>query len=137
MLRLELIRPIPRLLAERAECFGDKIAFCDGRRTLTYAELDRRTARLAGHLLRLGLAHGDRVLIYMDDRAETAESCLATTRCSAVGVCVNPHAALPEIAYMLDDSGARGSHRRGARRPRARPPRRAVRGGRRSRAGRR
>ncbi|MWA01624.1 AMP-binding protein [Actinomadura sp. LD22] len=107
MLRLELIQPVPHLLAEQAERFGDKVAFRDDRRSVGYADLERRTARLAGHLRSLGVARGDRVLIYMDDRVETAESYLATPRCGAVGVCVNPGAALPEIGYMLDNSGAR------------------------------
>jgi rifamycin polyketide synthase module 1/2/3 len=107
MLRTELIRPIPLLLDERAERYRDKIAFYDARRSVSYAELACRTARMAGHLAALGVRRGDRVLIYMDNRVETAESYLASARASAVGVCVNPMGARPEIGYMLQDSGAR------------------------------
>ncbi|HKS46979.1 MAG TPA: class I adenylate-forming enzyme family protein [Amycolatopsis sp.] len=107
MLRVELIRPVPQLLTEHAERFGDKVAFCDDHRAVTYAGLAERTRRLAGHLVAAGVARGDRVLIYLDNSAETAESYLATTRASLVGVCVNPDAAPAEIGYMFTDSGAR------------------------------
>jgi rifamycin polyketide synthase module 1/2/3 len=107
MLRVELICPIPELLAERAERLGDKTAFQDDRRSISYTELDRRTGRLAGHLADLGISPGDRVLIYMDDCVETAESYLAMPRCGAVGVCVNPNGAPREIGFMLRDCEAR------------------------------
>ena len=107
MLRVELIRPIPQLLAERAERIPAKVAFHDDHRSLTYGELADRTRRLAGHLVAEGVAPGERVLIYLDNSVETAESYLMTTRASLVGVCVNPAAAPAEIAYMLEDSDAR------------------------------
>lgn len=107
MLRVELIRPVPQLLVERAQRFGDKVAFSDARHSLTYADLERRTSNLAGHLVDLGLRRGERALIYMDNRVETAESYLAVTRCGVVGVCVNPQAAPAEIGFMAQDCGAR------------------------------
>ncbi|GAB3003193.1 acyl--CoA ligase [Amycolatopsis acidiphila] len=106
MLRVELIRPIPQLLVEHAERFQDKVAFYDDRRSVTYAALAERTRRLAGHLVEAGVARGERVLIYLDNSVETAESYLATTRASVVGVCVNPDAAPSEIGYLLADSDA-------------------------------
>ena len=107
MLRVELIRPIPQLLVEHAERFQDKVAFYDDRSAVTYAELAERTRRLAGHLVGRGLSRGDRVLIYLDNSVETAESYLATTRAGVIGVCVNPQASPVEIAHMLADSDAR------------------------------
>lgn len=107
MLRVELIRPIPQLLVEHAQRFQDKVAFYDDRNSVTYAELAERTRRLAGHLVDRGLARGSRVLIYLDNRVETAETYLATTRAGVVGVCVNPQASPSEVAYMLADSDAR------------------------------
>lgn len=107
MLRVELIRPIPQLLVEHAERFRDKVAFYDDRSSVTYAELDTRTRRLAGHLVSRGLSRGDRVLLYLENSVESAEAYLATTRAGVVGVCVNPNASPAEIAYMLADSDAR------------------------------
>lgn len=107
MLRVELICPIPQLLAEHASRFGDKVAFYDDRSSVSYAELAERTRRLAGHLVGQGLGRGDRVLLYLENSVETAESYLAVTRAGAVGVCANPQAAPPEVGYMLADSEAR------------------------------
>ncbi|HET9255623.1 MAG TPA: beta-ketoacyl synthase N-terminal-like domain-containing protein, partial [Pseudonocardiaceae bacterium] len=106
MLRVELIRPLSELLRGHAEHRGDKIAFYDARRGVNYAELERRTARLAGHLVGLGLRRGDRVAIYLGDSVEVVESCLAAIRARAVGVPLNPRASDGELAYLLDDSGA-------------------------------
>ena len=55
MLRTELIRPVHELLLEHATRLGGKTAYSDGRRRLTYAALERRTARLAGHPAFAGL----------------------------------------------------------------------------------
>ncbi|QRP46329.1 class I adenylate-forming enzyme family protein [Amycolatopsis sp. FDAARGOS 1241] len=107
MLRVELIRPIPQLLVGHAARFGGKVAFYDDRRSVTYADLAERTRRLAGNLVDEGVAHGDRVLIYLDNSVETAEAYLLTTRLGAVGVCANPNAAPAEVAYQLGDSDAR------------------------------
>jgi acyl-CoA synthetase (AMP-forming)/AMP-acid ligase II len=107
MLRVELIRPLPQLLAAHASQFRDKVAFYDDRSSVTYAELAERTRRLAGHLVGQGLGRGDRVLLYLGNSVETAESYLAITRAAAVGVCANPLAAPAEVGYMLSDSGAR------------------------------
>jgi acyl-CoA synthetase (AMP-forming)/AMP-acid ligase II len=107
MLRVDLIRPVSQLLSERAEQFPDKVAFYDDRTQVTYGQLAERTRRLAGHLVSVGVAPGDRILMYLDSSVETAESYLATTRASLVGVCVNPDAAPAEMNYMLSDCGAR------------------------------
>jgi acyl transferase domain-containing protein/acyl-CoA synthetase (AMP-forming)/AMP-acid ligase II/NADP-dependent 3-hydroxy acid dehydrogenase YdfG/acyl carrier protein len=106
-LRIDLIRPLPELLRAHAERLGDKVAFRDGRRSVTYRDLERRTGRLAGHLASLGLRRGDRVAIYLDNRVEVVESYLAIVRAGAVGVPLNPHTTDAELAHLLDDSGAR------------------------------
>ncbi|MFE2727624.1 beta-ketoacyl synthase N-terminal-like domain-containing protein, partial [Kitasatospora sp. NPDC059327] len=107
MLRTELIRPLPELLRANAARFGDKVAFHDAHRSVSYAELERRTGRLAGHLAGLRLQPGDRAAILLGNRVEMIESYLAITRASAVGVPINPRVTEPELAYLLDDSGAR------------------------------
>ncbi|MEW2623460.1 AMP-binding protein, partial [Streptomyces sp. NPDC048106] len=107
MLRTELIRPLPEILAEHAARRGGRTAFADGRRRVTYAELDLRTRRIAGHLAALRVHPGDRVAIYLGNRVETVESYLAITRADAIGVPLNPHSSDAELEYFLDDSGAR------------------------------
>jgi acyl-CoA synthetase (AMP-forming)/AMP-acid ligase II len=107
MLRTDLIRPMPELLVAHAGHFGNKVAYRDGRRSVSYAELERRTWRLAGHLAQLRLQPGDRAAICLGNRVEMVESYLAITRASAIGVPINPRATDAELAYLLDDSGAR------------------------------
>jgi acyl-CoA synthetase (AMP-forming)/AMP-acid ligase II len=106
MIRSEMIQPIALLVERQAEVFRDKPVFTDSERSVTYAALARRTRRLGGHLAGLA-SRGDRGLIFMGNRVEVAESYLALTRAALVGVCVNPGAAEPEVAYQLDHSGAR------------------------------
>ncbi len=107
MLRTELIRPIGELLDRHADERGPVTAFADDARDITYAELARTTARLAGHLVDAGVRAGDRVAMVMANRVETAETYLAVPRAGGVATCLNPDAARAELAYALDDCGAR------------------------------
>ncbi|WP_053930240.1 type I polyketide synthase [Streptomyces sp. NRRL S-4] len=107
MLRTELIRPLPELLKAHADRFGDKVAFRDARRSVTYAELERRSGRIAGHLARMRLQRGDCVAIYLGNCVEVIESYLAIVRASAIGSPFNPRATDAELAYLLEDSNAR------------------------------
>ncbi|MEU0931186.1 beta-ketoacyl synthase N-terminal-like domain-containing protein, partial [Streptomyces malaysiensis] len=107
MLRRELIRPLPELLKAHAARRGSQTAFADSRRGVSYAQLEARTRRLAGHLAQLRLLPGDRAAIYLGNCVETIESYLAIARASAIGVPINPHSSTAELAYLLDDSAAR------------------------------
>ncbi|MEV6669547.1 type I polyketide synthase [Streptomyces sp. NPDC051162] len=105
-IRDELIRALPGVLKERAARVGGKTAFQDARRGVTYRELEERTSRLAGHLVRLGVRRGDRVALLLGNRVEAAESFLAVLRAGAVGVPLDSGAADAELAYFFDDCGA-------------------------------
>ncbi|MFE7620198.1 SDR family NAD(P)-dependent oxidoreductase, partial [Streptomyces sp. NPDC057496] len=103
----DVVEPLPELLGRHARRLGDKVCFEDRLRRVTYRELERRTARLAGHLAGLGLARGDRVAVLLGNRVEAVESLLAVTRASGVGVPLDPGSPEEELARLLDDSGAR------------------------------
>ncbi|MFF4484052.1 beta-ketoacyl synthase N-terminal-like domain-containing protein, partial [Streptomyces sp. NPDC001520] len=107
MLRTDLIRPVPELLRANADRFGDKPACSDGHRTVSHAELERRTRRLAGHLAGLRLHPGDRAMICLGNRVETVESYFGVLRANGVAVPVNPRSTDAELSYLLADSGAR------------------------------
>ncbi|MDQ1025070.1 acyl transferase domain-containing protein/acyl-CoA synthetase (AMP-forming)/AMP-acid ligase II/acyl carrier protein [Streptomyces umbrinus] len=106
MLRTELIRPLHELLPAHAERLGSKIAFRDARRAVSYAELDRRTRRLAGHLAHLRLGRGETAALLLGNCLEMVESYLAIARAGAVGAPLNPHATDDELEHLLVDSGA-------------------------------
>ncbi|MEU3641892.1 type I polyketide synthase [Lentzea sp. NPDC034063] len=94
------VRPIPLMLAENARLRGGRNAYSDGRRTVTWSELDDRTARLAAGF---GVERGARVAVLLDDGVELVEAVLATARASAVGVLLSSSATGPELTRLLDD----------------------------------
>ncbi|WP_344317499.1 beta-ketoacyl synthase N-terminal-like domain-containing protein, partial [Streptomyces javensis] len=106
MLRTELIRPIQDLLNQQSRRFGTKTAYADARRAISYAELEARTRRLAGHLAGLSLLPGDRVAMYLGNRVEMVESYFAVVRAGGIGVPVNPHVSQAELDHLLTASGS-------------------------------
>jgi propionyl-CoA synthetase len=71
--------------------------------TITYAELQARTARLAGALAAQGIGKGDRVIIYMPMVPETLVAMLAVTRIGAIHSVVFGGFASNELAVRIDD----------------------------------
>src|ERR1700735_4087251 len=72
--------------------------------TVTYAELEARTNRLA-HLLRAsGLRRLDHYAIFMENNERYIESCGAGERTGLYFTCVNSHLTLDELAYILNNS---------------------------------
>ncbi|MEV8505707.1 type I polyketide synthase [Actinoplanes sp. NPDC051475] len=104
--RTDVIKSLPVVLRENADSFGDKVAFEDDARAVTYRDLELRTRRLAGHLVTLGVRRGDRVMICLRNGVDMVESYLAIVRAGAVGVPVNPASTPAELAYFVADSGA-------------------------------
>ena len=92
--------------ARRARISPDRPALVEGERTLTYAELADRTARLAGALARLGVRPGDRVAYLGVNAISVFETFFATWLLGAIAVPLNYRLAGAEIRYMLDDSVA-------------------------------
>jgi long-chain acyl-CoA synthetase len=107
MLHADLIAPIPELLRRHAAARGGKCAYRDAQTSVTYAELEARTARLTGHLADAGIAAGDTVAIALPNSVAWVESCLAVARAGAIGVPVSYDATEPEIAYRLADAGCK------------------------------
>jgi acyl-CoA synthetase (AMP-forming)/AMP-acid ligase II len=108
MLRTELIAPIAALMQRQADAHGGKVAYRDAGRALTYAELLRRTANLAGHFADLGIGPGESVALLLPNSVDWVEACCATTRAGAIGVPIAYEATEPEILYRLNDAGCRG-----------------------------
>ena len=75
--------------------------------TVTWADLRRRVAALAGALIRRGVGYGDRVMILMLNRTEFVESVLAANMIGAIAVPVNFRFTPSEIAFLVEDCEAR------------------------------
>ncbi|HEY3846168.1 MAG TPA: AMP-binding protein, partial [Acetobacteraceae bacterium] len=78
--------------------------FRDRRRT--WHDTAERIARLAGGLRRRGLGKGDRVAILALNSDRYFELLFAVPASGGVTVPLNTRLAAPEIAYILEDSGA-------------------------------
>ncbi len=70
----------------------------------TYRQLRNDVARLAGALASMGVAKGDRVLIYMPMVPEAVMAMLACARLGAVHSVVFGGFAAPELATRIDDA---------------------------------
>ena len=75
--------------------------------TVTWAGLRGRVAALADALSRRGVGLGDRVMILMLNRPEFVESALAVNMLGAIAVPLNFRLTPTEIAFLVEDCGAR------------------------------
>jgi fatty-acyl-CoA synthase len=91
---------------ELAERHADRPYVIADRQTLTYAEVRDRSVRLAGGLIALGVARGDRVALVVDNRAEYAALKFAIARAGAVAVPLNYSYKGDELAARLRQARA-------------------------------
>ena len=75
--------------------------------TVTYAELDENSARLASALHELGLRTGDVIAVLTDNAPEAFEIYWAAIRSGLYVTFVNWHLTPAEAAYIVEDSAAR------------------------------
>lgn len=71
--------------------------------TMTWADVRRRVAALAGALSGRGVGFGDRVMILMLNRTEFVESVLAANMIGAIAVPLNFRLTPTEIAVLVED----------------------------------
>ena len=83
MIHTELIAPLHELLKRHAGAHPQKTAFEDARSSISYADLEDATAKLATHLQHVGVFPGDRVAIVLPNSVEWAVACLACVRAGA------------------------------------------------------
>jgi fatty-acyl-CoA synthase len=74
---------------------------------VTYAQLNAQANRLASALLGLGVRRGDRVALLGRNSPEWVAAYYAAAKCGAILVPLNFWYRTGEVAYVLQDSGAR------------------------------
>ncbi|MEO1064445.1 MAG: AMP-binding protein [Actinomycetota bacterium] len=82
---------------------GESVVIDDA--ATTWAELDRRTNRLANGLAAHGIGAGDRVGILSGNRLEYLELAIAGYKIGSLLVPLNVRLTAPELAYIIDDAG--------------------------------
>lgn len=107
MLRTDLIASIPDLLRRQASARAGKLAYRDVYRSVTYAELEVRTRRIAGHLADHGIAPGDTVAMLLPNSVTWIETSFAITRAGGVGVPISYESTEAEVAYRLMDASCK------------------------------
>ncbi|MCW2307830.1 benzoate-CoA ligase family protein [Rhodobium gokarnense] len=86
---------------------GDKPAFIEGERSLTYGELQADSERMVGLLSRFGLRREDRVAMITLDTIEYPVIFLGAIRAGVIPVALNTLLSGEQYRYMLSDSRAK------------------------------
>ncbi len=93
-------------LSRSAERFPQKTALICGEERWTYAALENSARRLARVLTMQGLKRGDRVVIFLDNSAETVISLYGILMAGGVFVILDSSMKSRKLNYILKDSGA-------------------------------
>jgi 4-hydroxybenzoate-CoA ligase len=92
--------------ANVARGLGDKVAFTDATRSLTYAQLQERSYRFAAALKALGLREENRVILVFHDTVDYPVALWGAIRAGIVPVPVNTLLTAEQYAYLFADSRA-------------------------------
>ena len=98
---------IPAVLEQSIRQYGDRPAFTNMGKALTYAQIDELSRQFAGYLLgELKLKKGDRVAIMMPNCLQYPIATFGVLRAGLTVVNVNPMYTARELKHQLVDSGA-------------------------------
>jgi acyl-CoA synthetase (AMP-forming)/AMP-acid ligase II len=95
------------LLARNARDYPDKIGLIFENKRFTWNELDTRAKAFAHSLLEMGLERGDRVAIYAKNSNQWVEALFGLAQVGLVSVTVNYRLTANEVAFIVEDSGAK------------------------------
>ena len=110
------------MLEEAMRKYADRTAFVSATNTLSYADIDRLSARFAAYLqARLGVKKGDRIAMMSPNLLAFPVAMFGILRAGAVQVNVNPLYTPRELEHQLNDAGG-GDDRDLQRRRRRRWP---------------
>jgi acyl-CoA synthetase (AMP-forming)/AMP-acid ligase II len=107
MIDLEGVTAIADVVRRQAERRGSEIALKLGDRETSFAGLEARANRVADKLLAMGMQPGDRAAILLKNSDSFLEILFGCLKARVTLTPVNARLAPPEIAYVLNDSGAK------------------------------
>jgi len=98
---------VNHFLENSAARLPDKVALICGDQRLTYSEINQRADQLAAALMDMGVKRQDRVVIFLDNSAESVISLFGILKAGAIFIMLNPTMKSKKLNYILNDSGAR------------------------------
>ena len=102
-----MFRSLGEILPHAARRFGGKTALVFEGRSLTFAELDGLSARIAAGLVAQGIAPGDRVSLYAANSWEWIAAYHGVLKMGGVVNPLNMMLTSSEAEYAMNDCGAR------------------------------
>jgi acyl-CoA synthetase (AMP-forming)/AMP-acid ligase II len=96
-----------QMVAEAAARHPDGEALVAGDRRMTWTEVVEQSSRVAAGLQKLGLRAGDRIAMLLGNRIEFVLTMYGAARLGVITVVLSTRQQKPEIAYVLNDSGAK------------------------------
>jgi acyl-CoA synthetase (AMP-forming)/AMP-acid ligase II len=97
---------IPALLRRAAEEYGDKPAYVEGDRTVSFSQLHQDVAATAADLCKRGFEQGERAAVWAPNSIDWAVAALAVTYAGGVLVPLNSRYTGHEAAAIIDRAGA-------------------------------
>lgn len=95
---------IADLVEHAVDLVPERVAVRCGDRSVTFAELEARTNRLAHHLAARGVRAGSHVGVYCRNSIEAIEAMVATYKLRAVAINVNYRYVPAELRYLFDNA---------------------------------
>jgi amino acid adenylation domain-containing protein len=100
---MKLQKTIHATFSARAATLPDRIALDSGDHSLTFAELDERSTRIAGYLRRHGVRRGDRVGLFSQRSIDAVAALLGILKAGAAYVPFDPAYPAKLLRFMYDD----------------------------------
>ncbi len=98
-------RPVHDLVAEQVRRVPDRTAIRSGNESVTYAEVESRSNRLANHLRSLGVGRGALVGVCLSRTVDLPIALLAVMKSGAGYVPLDPAYPPERLEYMASDAG--------------------------------
>ncbi len=94
---------LSQLLTQSTQTYAERPAVVDGKRQLTYRDLDELSNRFAYKLQQVGVTRGDRVGLYLKKSLEAVAAIFGVLKIGATYVPLDPTAPSQRIAYIIEN----------------------------------